>query len=119
MQSLDEALGERGETVEQQMRRKKIEDHKKIVSSASKMSDEELRERNINFNGKGSQMPQGDLNEMSKEFMRDDDKAKQGVNLFNQNAPTINNAGDAKTVVPTSYINPNPTFNIINTSKVF
>ena len=51
---------------------------------------------------------------LNEEAMRGSDKAKQGVNLFNQNAPTINNAGDSKTVLPTSYINPNPTFNIIN-----
>ena len=61
----------------------------------------------------------GELKAESEEFMRDGEISEKGINLFNQNAPTINNAGDAKTVVPTSYINPNPTFNIINTSKVF
>jgi hypothetical protein len=60
-----------------------------------------------------------ELKAESEEFMRDGEISEKGVNLFNQNAPTINNAGDSKTVVPTSYINPNPTFNIINTSKVF
>ena len=60
-----------------------------------------------------------ELKAESEEFMRDGEISEKGINLFNQNAPTINNAGDAKTVVPTSYINPNPTFTIINTSKVF
>lgn len=60
-----------------------------------------------------------ELKAESEEFMRDGEISEKGINLFNQNAPTINNAGDAKTVVPTSFINPNPTFNIINTSKVF
>lgn len=60
-----------------------------------------------------------ELKAESEEFLRDGEISEKGINLFNQNAPVINNAGDAKTVVPTSYINPNPTFNIINTSKVF
>jgi hypothetical protein len=59
-----------------------------------------------------------ELKAESEEFMRDGEMSDKGVNLFNQNAPTINNAGDSKTVVPTSYNNPNPTFNIINVTRV-
>jgi hypothetical protein len=88
-----------------------------IDSQNEKNKIEGKQSEKFNFNNK--EVDPAELKAESEKFMRGDEKSDKGVNLFNQNAPTINNAGDSKTVVPTSYNNPNPTFNIINTSKVF
>ena len=51
--------------------------------------------------------------------MRDGGEEPKNLAILNQNSPTTINRGESKTIVQASYINTEPTYNIINTSKVF
>ena len=60
----------------------------------------------------------GELKAESESFVRSDEKRPENVNILTQNAPTVNNAGDTKTLVSPSYINIEPTYNLINLNRV-
>ena len=59
------------------------------------------------------------LKSESEQFMRDGGEEPKNLAILNQNSPTTINRGESKTIVQASYINTEPTYNIINTSKVF
>lgn len=60
----------------------------------------------------------GELKAESEEFMKNDERKPENVNIVTQNAPTVNNAGDSKTLVSPSYINIEPTYSLINVNRV-
>jgi hypothetical protein len=60
-----------------------------------------------------------ELKSESERFSSEVSKEPKNLAILNQNSPTTINRGESKTIVPASYINTEPTYNIINTNKIF